>query len=96
MALKRLSVLLEESVKSLSKRLLDDQYPIGKKNDFAHDPVIDQLLFHFLCDLLVSRTAHSKIVSELIDAKTEVQNAFDKQLRSRVYDALYEAHGGLR
>jgi hypothetical protein len=96
MAAKRLEFLLEETVKSLSKRLLDDQYPIGKKIDFADDPVIDQLLFHILCDLLVSRTSYSKMVSELIDAKTEVQNAFDKELRSRVYDALYEVQGGLR
>lgn len=88
--------LLQEAVKSLSKRLLEDRYPIGKKNEFVHDPVIDQLLFHIFCDLLVSRSPYSKRVSELIDARAEVKNLFDKKLRDRVYDVLYEAHGGLR
>lgn len=92
----RFTDLLEEAVTSLSKRLLDDQYPMGKKNDFAHDPVVDQLLFHILCDLLVSRSPYSERVSELIDAGNEVTDAFDKKLRERVYDILYEAHGGLR
>jgi hypothetical protein len=88
--------LIDEGVKTLSAKLLEDQYPLGKKNDFINDPVLDHLFFHIFCDILVSKTAYSEMVSEFIKADTEVQNAFDKQLRSRVYDALYDAHGGLR
>ncbi len=88
--------LLDEGVKTLSAKLLEDQYPLGKKNTFINDPVLDHLFYHIFCDILVSKTEYSAMVSEFIKADTEVQNAFDKQLRSRVYDALYEAHCELR
>ena len=92
----RFANLLEEAVKCISEKLLEDQYPIGKKNAFINDPVLDHLFFHIFCDILVSETAYSEMVSEFIKSETEVQNAFDAKLRNRVYDALYEAHGGLR
>jgi len=87
--------LLDEAVKFISEKLLEDQYPIGKKNDFINDPVLDHLFFHIFCDILVSETTHSEMVSEFINSETEVQNAFDAKLRSRVYDFLYKAQGGL-
>jgi hypothetical protein len=92
----RFDDLLNEGVKVLSERLIADEYPIGKKNYFIHDPVLDQLFFHTFCDLLVSRTAYAEMVSEFIKADTKEQNAFDEKLRARVYDVVYEAQGGLR
>ena len=92
----RFDDLLNEGVKVLSERLIADEYPIGKKNHFIHDPVLDQLFFHTFCDLLVSRTAHAEMVSEFIKADTKEQKAFDEKLRVRVYDVVYEAQGGLR
>ena len=91
----RFANLLEEAVKCISEKLLEDQYPIGKKNAFINDPVLDHLFFHIFCDILVSETAYSEMVSEFIKSETEVQNAFDAKLRSRVYDFLYKAQGGL-
>ncbi len=88
--------LLDEGVKTLSAKLLEDQYPLGKKNTFINDPVLDHLFYHIFCDILVSKTEYSAMVSEFIKADKKVQNAFDKELRSRIYDALYEAHGGRR
>ncbi len=88
--------LLDEGVKTLSAKLLEDQYPLGKKNTFINDPVLDHLFYHIFCDILVSKTEYSAMVSEFIKADKKVQNAFDKELRSRVYDALYEVQGGLR
>ena len=68
----------------------------GKKNTFIKDPVLDHLFYHIFCDILVSKTPYSAMVSEFIKADKKVQNAFDKELRSRIYDTLYEAHGGRR
>jgi hypothetical protein len=92
----RFSDLLEIAVKSISEKLLEDKYPFGKKNTFIKDPVLDHLFFHIFSDILVSETAYSEMVSEFIKSETEVQNAFDAKLRSRVYDALFKVHDGVR
>ena len=91
----RFADLLDEAVRLISEKLLEDQCPVGKKNAFINDPVLDHLFFHIFCDILISETAYSEMVSEFIKSETEVQNTFDAKLRSRVYDALYKAHGGL-
>lgn len=92
----RFDDLLNEGVKVLSERLIADEYPIGKRNNFINDPVLDQPIFHIFCDLLVSRTPYAEMVSEFIKADTKEQNAFDEKLRARVYDVVYGAQGGLR
>ena len=89
----RFADLLDEGVKTLSAKLLEDQYPIGKKNTFIKDPVLDHLIYHIFCDILVSKTAYSAMVSEFIKADKKVQDAFDKELRTRIYDVLYEKYG---
>jgi hypothetical protein len=91
----RFTDLLNEAVRSISGKLLEDQFSIGKRSAFVKDPVLDHLFFHIFCDILVSETEYSEMVSEFIKAETEVQNAFDAKLRERVYDALCEAQGGL-
>lgn len=91
----RFADLLDEAVRSISGKLLEDQYSVGKRNTFVKDPVLDHLFFHIFCDILVSETEYSEMVAEFIKAETEVQDAFDAKLRDRVYDALYEAQGGI-
>ncbi len=91
----RFADLLDEAVRLISEKLLEDQYPVGKKNAFINDPVLDHLFFDIFCDILVSETKYSVMVAEFIKAETEVQDAFDAKLRDRVYDALYEAQGGI-
>jgi len=91
----RFADLLNEAVRSISGKLLEDQFSIEKRSAFVKDPVLDHLFFHIFCDILVSETEYSEMVSEFIKAETEVQNAFDAKLRERVYDALCEAQGGL-
>jgi hypothetical protein len=87
--------LLDEAAKSVSGKLLEDLVLVGKKSAFVKDPVLDHVFFHIFCDILVSETKSSKMVVEFIKAKAEVQDAFDAKLRDRVYDALYEAKGGI-
>ncbi len=78
----RFADLIDEGVKTLSAKLLEDQYPLGKKNTFINDPVLDHLFFDIFCDILVLKTAYSEMVYEFIKADKKVQNAFDKELRS--------------
>lgn len=92
----RFDDLLAETVRTLSHRLMTDEYPLAKKNCFKHDPAIDQLIFHIFCDLLVNRSAYSEMVTEFMKAEIKEQNAFDEKLRMNVYDLLYEAQGGLK
>jgi len=87
----RFAALLDEAVRSISKKLLEDQYSVGKRNTFVKDPVLDHLFFHIFCDILVSETKYSAMVSDFLKATTEVQDAFDAKLRDRVYDELYDA-----
>ena len=91
----RFADLLDEAVRSISEKLLEDQYSVGKRNTFVKDPVLDHLFFHIFCDILVSKTKYSEMVAEFIKATTEVQDAFDAKLRDRVYDVLYESQGGI-
>lgn len=87
--------LLDEAVRAVSGKLLEDQFRVDKRSAFVKDPFLDHLFFHILSDILVSNTDYSAMVWEFIKAETKVQNAFDAKLRDRVYDALYEAQGGL-
>ena len=87
--------LLDEAVRVVSEKLMEAQFTPGKRNTFVRNPVLDHLFFHILSDILVSNTDYSAMVSDLIKAKTKVQNAFDAKLRDRVYDALCEAQGRL-
>ncbi len=86
--------LQKELVKSLTERLLDFEYELGKRNYFYEDVEIDHHIFDLLSDHLWHKTAYAETVSELVKSQ-EDGNAFDRRVRERVYDDLYKALGGL-
>ena len=86
--------LQKELVKSLTERLLDFEYELGKRNYFYEDVEIDRHIFDILSDHLWHKTEYSETISELVKSKEE-GNAFDRRVRERVYDDLYKALGGL-
>ena len=86
--------LQKELVKSLTERLLDFEYSLGKRNYFYEDVAIDHHIFDILADHLWERTPYAETISELVDSKAD-GNAFDRRVRERVYDDLYKASGGL-
>ena len=87
--------LQQELVRSLTERLLDIEYELGKRNFFFDDVEIDRHIFDLLSDHLWHKTAYAETVSELVKSESD-GNAFDRQVRERVYDDLYEALGGLK
>ena len=87
--------LQKELVKSLTERLLDFEYSLGKRNFFFDDVEIDRHIFDILSDHLWHKTAYAETVSELVKSESD-GNAFDRRVRERVYDDLYEALGGLK
>ncbi len=86
--------LQKELVKSLTERLLDFEYELGKRNYFYEDVEIDRHIFDILSDHLWHKTAYAETISELVQSKEE-GNAFDRRVRERVYDDLYKTLGGL-
>ncbi|WP_146179706.1 hypothetical protein [Limnohabitans parvus] len=88
------SVLQKELVSSLTKRLLNVEYDLGKRNFFFADVAIDHHIFDILSDHLWRDTKYARTVSELIESEAD-RNAFDRQVRECVYDDLYKALGGL-
>ncbi len=90
----KFSDLLAVVVKSLSEKLLEQQYPLGKKNFFNADPLIDHQILDIFLDHLASRSKHAETFSELLGSKEK--KVFDELVKDRVYDVLYMAHGGLR
>lgn len=87
--------LQQELVRSLTERLLEIEYELGKRNCFFTDVAIDHHIFDLLSDHLWNKTAYAETVSELVKSESD-GNAFDKRVRERVYDDLYEALGGLK
>ena len=87
--------LQKELVSSLTERLLDIEYELGKRNFFFDDVEIDRHIFDLLSDHLWHKTAYAETVSELVKSEAD-GNAFDRRVRERVYDDLYEALGGLK
>ena len=87
--------LQQELVRSLTERLLEIDYELGKRNFFFDDVEIDRHIFDLLSDHLWHKTAYAETVSELVKSESD-GNAFDRQVRERVYDDLYEALGGLK
>jgi len=79
--------LQKELVKSLTERLLDFEYELGKRNYFYEDVEIDHHIFDLLSDHLWHKTAYAETVSELVKSQ-EDGNAFDRRVRERVYDDL--------
>ncbi len=86
--------LQQELVRSLTERLLEVEYELGKRNCFFADVEIDHHIFDLLSDHLWHKTEHAETISELVKSKEE-GNAFDRRVRERVYDDLYKALGGL-
>ena len=86
--------LQQELVMTLTERLLDFEYELGKRNYFYEDVEIDRHIFDILGDHLWHKTAYAETISELVKSKEE-GNAFDRRVRERVYDDLYKALGGL-
>ena len=86
--------LQQELVRSLTERLLEIEYELGKRNFFFDDVEIDRHIFDILADHLWERTPYAETISELVDSKAD-GNAFDRRVRERVYDELYKASGGL-
>ena len=87
--------LQQELVKSLTERLMDFEYELGKRNFFYEDVAIDHHIFDILSDHLWHRTEYAETISELVKSNEE-GNAFDRRVRERVYDDLYKALGGLK
>lgn len=87
--------LQQELVRSLTERLLEIEYELGKRNFFFDDVEIDRHIFDLLSDHLWHKTAYAETVSELVKSESD-GNAFDRQVRERVYDDLYEVLGGLK
>ena len=86
--------LQKELVRSLTERLLDFEYTLGKRNYFYEDVEVDKHIFFILSDHLWCKTEYAKKISELVESKQEA-NVFDRIVRERVYDELYKASGGL-
>lgn len=86
--------LQKELVSSLTKRLLDIEYELGKRNCFFTDVAIDHHIFDILSDHLWERTTLAETISELVKSQAD-GNAFDRRVRECVYDDLYKALGGL-
>lgn len=86
--------LQKELVSSLTERLLDIEYELGKRNCFFTDVAIDHHIFDILSDHLWERTNLAETISELVKSQAD-GNAFDRRVRECVYDDLYKALGGL-
>lgn len=87
--------LQQELVKSLTERLLEFEYELGKRNFFFDDVEIDHHIFDILSDHLWHRSEYAETISELVKSQAD-GNAFDRRVRERVYDDLYKALGGLK
>lgn len=87
--------LQRELVNSLTERLLDIEYELGKKNFFIIDPAVDHVLFDILNDHRSKRTAFSETISDFLYETKLKREAFDRRVRECVYDKLYAALGGL-
>lgn len=88
--------LQQELERSLTERLLETGYELGKKNFFFADAEIDHHITDILVDHLSNRTAFAETVSDFLFETKLKREAFDRRVRDCVYDVLYEAHGGLR
>ena len=87
--------LQQELVRSLTERLLDVEYSLGKRNYFYEDIAIDRHIFDILVDHMWDKTAYAETISELVKSQAD-GNAFDRRVRECVYDDLYQALGGLK
>ena len=87
--------LQQELVRSLTERLLEIDYELGKKNFFFADVEIDHHIFDLLSDHLAKRTAFAETISDFLSETKLKREAFDRQVRDSVYDDLYKALGGL-
>ena len=86
--------LLEEVVRALTEKLLAEQYPLGKMNDFLDSPSTQFEVCNVLFELLKIQTAHSETALKLLDSESE-RTVFERQVLMRVYKVLYAANGGL-
>ena len=87
--------LQKELVRALTERLLDIEYDLAKRNFFLFDVEIDHHIFDLLSDHLWHKTAFAETISELMKSEAD-SDVFDRRVRERVYDDLYEALGGLK
>lgn len=83
--------LLVEVVRSVTERLLAEQYPLGKSNAFAHDPSVQLQMINALIDQLETRSAYAETASKLLASETE-RVVFEKVVAERVYEALLKRH----
>lgn len=88
--------LQQELVRSLTERLLEIDYELGKKNFFYVDVEVERHISDILTDHLGNRTAFAETISDFLFETKLKRDAFDKQVRDCAYDLLYETHGGLR
>jgi len=87
--------LQQELVRSLTERLIEIEYELGKKNFFFVDGEIDHQINDILNDHLSKRTAFTETISDFLFERKLKREAFDRRVRERVYDKLYKASGGL-
>jgi hypothetical protein len=93
--MEKYSDLQKELVRSLTERLLEINYELGKKNFFFADLEIERHITDILVDHLSKRTAFAEKVSDFLFETKLNREAFDMRVRDCVYDVLYKAHGGL-
>ncbi len=86
--------LQQELVKSLTERLLDFEYSLGKRKYFYENLELDHHIFDILSDHLWKSTAYAETISELVKSQAD-GNTFDIRVRESVYDELLKASGGL-
>ena len=87
--------LQQELVKSLTERLLDIDYELGKRNCFFADGEVEQHIFNIFIDHLQKKTVYVETISDFLFETKLKREAFDRQVRASVYDDLYKALGGL-
>ena len=94
-AMDKYAELQQELVRSLTERLLEIDYELGKKNFFFADPEVDHQVYDILIDHLSKKTSFAEKISDFLFETKLKREAFDKQVRDSVYDGLYKALGGL-
>lgn len=83
-----------EVVKHLCEMFIDDKDPLGTRNTFINNPLLDHRIFDIFVHYLWGEPEYEKSVAEFLKAEKADKDAFDDRLRDAVYDILHKARGG--